>query len=79
MARNASVENVMAKICEEKGWDRDDVRTNHNPNACYCACPTGPCEHDFQGWRESEDGLTGETFCKRCGMGAMGHDMRTGP
>lgn len=46
---------------------------------CYCACPEGPCEHDFGGWREFDDGLGGEAFCQRCGMGAMAHDERTAP
>ena len=36
-------------------------------------------EHDWGGWRNFEDGLGGEQFCQRCGMGAMSHGMRTGP
>jgi len=45
---------------------------------CYCACADGgPCEHQFAGWREFEDGLGGEQFCQRCGMGAMSHSMHT--
>ncbi len=37
------------------------------------------CEHDFQGWREIDGGRGGEQFCKKCGMGAMEHTLRTGP
>lgn len=29
------------------------------------------CDHDFQGWREFEDGCGGEQVCTKCGMGAM--------
>lgn len=29
------------------------------------------CQHDFQGWREFDDGLGGETVCTKCGLGAM--------
>jgi hypothetical protein len=49
---------------------------------CYCACPDGPCEHQFAGWREyetPEGGLVGTTVCKLCGMDAISHDMRCGP
>jgi hypothetical protein len=49
-------------------------------DTCYCACPDGPCQHDWTGgWREFEDGCGGEVTCARCGMGAMGHSLRTGP
>lgn len=33
------------------------------------------CEHDFQGWREFEDGRGGERVCTKCGMGAMAHTL----
>ena len=38
-----------------------------------------PCEHEFGGWREFEDGRGGEQFCQRCGLGAMAHTMRNLP
>lgn len=38
-----------------------------------------PCEHDFQGWREFEDGRGGEQFCSKCGMGAMQWSLRMLP
>ncbi len=36
------------------------------------------CDHDFQGWREFEDGNGGETVCTKCGMGAMTYSLRKG-
>ncbi len=77
--RNASVQEMIDAIAKERGWDPSKIQSSHNPDACYCACAEGgPCEHDFQGWRNFEDGSGGETVCKRCGMGAMSHSMRTG-
>lgn len=40
---------------------------------------TPTCEHNFQGWREFEDGHGGEKVCTKCGVGAMGWSMRVGP
>lgn len=33
------------------------------------------CKHDFQGWREFEDGNGGEQVCIKCGIGAMAHTL----
>lgn len=38
-----------------------------------------PCEHDFGGWRQFEDGRGGEQFCQKCGYGAMAWSMRMLP
>lgn len=48
------------------------------PDACYCACPEGPCEHVWDGdpW-ESEDHLARSSTCSRCGETAMSHSLRT--
>ena len=35
-----------------------------------------PCEHEFGGWREFEDGRGGEQFCQKCGYGAMAWTLR---
>ena len=78
-ARNARVKANVEKICAEQGWDVSEVQRSHNDNACYCACPDGPCEHTFEGWHEFEDGSGGTTICSRCGASAMGHDMRVMP
>ena len=40
-------------------------------------CADG-ADHDWQGWREFEDGRGGETVCARCGLGAMSHSLRYG-
>lgn len=37
------------------------------------------CDHEWGGWRNFEDGRGGEQVCKKCGMGAMTHALRTGP
>lgn len=29
------------------------------------------CDHEFEGWREFEDGLGSEAVCRKCGVGAM--------
>ena len=34
-----------------------------------------PCDHDFQGYREFEDGRGGEQVCTKCGLGAMAHTL----
>lgn len=38
-------------------------------------CGETRCDHDFQGWREFEDGLGGEQACTKCGLGAMAHTL----
>ena len=38
-----------------------------------------PCEHEFGGWREFDDGRGGEQFCQNCGLGAMAWSMRMLP
>ena len=75
--RNAAIEAVTQGACDKQRWDRSKVHTSFNPDACYCACPDGLCEHSWQGWREFEDCCGGETVCARCGMGAMSHSIRT--
>jgi Zn-finger protein len=49
-------------------------------DACYCACPHGPCEHKWDGkpW-ESKDGLAMSVTCSRCGTTAMSHDLKVMP
>ena len=79
-ARNASVRAQVEKICAEHGWAVGEVTCSHNDHACYCDCANGgPCEHNWDGWYEFEDGSGGTAVCTRCGASAMGHDMRTMP
>lgn len=37
----------------------------------FAMCGPPKCDHDFQGWREFEDGLGCEQVCTKCGIGAM--------
>lgn len=79
--RNAAVEAMVREVHIKMGGKPDEpVRSNWNPNACYCSCGSDEnlCEHDFQGWREFEDRRGGETVCSRCGTGAMSHSLRVG-
>lgn len=50
---------------------RDDLFIHISPSP-------DACKHDFQGWREFEDGLGGETVCTKCGMGAVTYSLRVG-
>lgn len=75
--RDEALERAIQAFCDEHGWDRSTVQAHASPGGCYCACPDGPCEHDFQGWRAFEDGNGGEQVCTKCGMGAMSHSLHT--
>jgi len=80
--RDAALAVVVDEICERQGWDRGKVHVHVSPSrgGCYCACASGgPCEHEFAGWRQSDDGLSGEQVCRKCGMGAMTHMLRHAP
>ncbi len=78
--RDAALEKAMYAICAEFGWRPEEVQAHFiGNNGCYCACPEGPCEHRFEGWRDFEDDNGGERVCSLCGMGAMSHDLRCGP
>lgn len=89
--RDAELEAVIAATCAEMGWERDGVMFHvSGMHGCYCACPTGPCQHrwdgpdvELTGEHENQDG-TIETFsggfsktCSKCGTDAMSHDVRT--
>jgi len=49
--------------------------TKEEITLAICGEPQTPCEHDFQGWREFEDGNGGETVCAKCGMGAEAYTL----
>lgn len=79
--RNAAVQEMHQKIADGLGKPVQNLRSNFNPDACYCACGTGgPCEHQWDGeeW-VSEDGCAASVTCSRCGRTAMSHDMRNSP
>jgi hypothetical protein len=76
--RNRITQAWMDDIATEKAWGKMSM-SDAEKNSCYCDCANGgPCEHDFQGWREFEDGNGGERVCSRCGMGAMWHTLHIG-
>jgi len=84
--RDLAIEKLVREVWLDMGGDPNEVPTFHcrdHGADCYCACPDGPCEHEFSGWREilddDEQPCGGEQFCQRCGMGAMSHDMRVCP
>jgi hypothetical protein len=77
--RNEGAIRSMQKLADEHGIPLQSLRSNFNPNACYCACP-GPCEHKWDGeWWTSEDGCAQSATCSRCGCTAMSHDVRVLP
>ena len=77
--RNEAVMAEIQKFAEMQGVDLSEVKTTFNPNACYCACPEGPCEHRWKGWRKFDfDTSGGEAVCTLCGEGAVSHSLRTG-
>lgn len=76
--RDAAIERMAKEMHVKLGGDPNDLPKFHcrDYGGCYCACPDGPCEHQFEGWREFDDGCGGEMFCQLCGEGAMSHSMR---
>lgn len=77
--RDEALEKAIQAICDEHGWPRGEVQTHLSGGSCYCACPEGPCEHQFEDWRDFEDDNGGECVCSLCGLGAMSHSLRCGP
>lgn len=78
--RNRKVQALAQDLVRKLGGDpTKPYFSTFDGHACYCACPDGPCEHDFQDWRDLPDDTGGEAVCTRCGAGAMGHDMRFAP
>ncbi len=79
--RDAAIERVAREVWVKLGGDPNEAPKFHSRDygGCYCACPTGPCEHQFEGWREFDDGCGGEQVCKLCGEGAMSHCLRFAP
>ncbi len=75
---DAAFQASIERMCAELGWDPKDTAVHRSHNTgCYCACPDGPCQHEWSGWVELENG--GSTVCSRCGTTTMSHDMRCGP
>ena len=64
-----------------KGTSRQDLKwANEREDVFVHIMPrASACEHDFQGWREFQDGRGGEQVCTKCGMGAMAYSLSVGP
>jgi hypothetical protein len=83
--RDAAIERIAREMHIKLGGDPEAAPTFHSRDygGCYCACPTGPCEHEFSGSREildyKDEPCGFEQFCSKCGEGAMSHDMRFAP
>lgn len=77
--RNRRVVESHQRLAEELGVPI--VRSNHDPNACYCACTSGgPCEHRWDGEGvDFDEGRGWSATCSRCGGAAISHDMRVLP
>ena len=78
--RDENLQRTIQSLCDDMGWKNPSVHISGGGSTaeCYCACPDGPCQHDWSGpWVEFENG--GSTSCSRCGMLAMNHDIRVMP
>lgn len=76
--RDEARAETIKRLCEEHGIEPSAIHLSGG-QGCYCACPDGPCEHEWGGWQEFDEGRGGEQVCQLCGMGAMHHSLRTGP
>ncbi len=77
--RAAAVAPLIDHLCELYGWDKTRVTVFHSlADPCYCACPTGPCQHVWDGPEFAEEDLSSAT-CSRCGAVAAFHDARCAP
>ena len=79
--RDEAVSAAVKGICEQHGWDMSNVAVHaSHTGECYCACPDGPCQHDWTGPDvEFDEGRCVSRTCKRCGTPAIYHDMRVAP
>lgn len=55
------------------------VEQPYDPLFVHMTPKVDACDHEFGGWREHADGRGGEQFCRKCGMGAMEHTLRSDP
>lgn len=79
--RDESIKQSVLEMCEKYGWDpaQTAFHASHT-DGCYCACPDGPCQHEWDGPSvEFDDGHGMSVTCSRCGTLAFSHDMRFAP
>lgn len=74
--RNAKHAELVQRLAGE-GWNASGCMHN-DPNACYCACPDGPCEHKWDGAPYQDDQMW-STTCSRCGILSYSHSLRVMP
>lgn len=81
--RDKALREVASEMIGQLGGDPATALVHFGVDGCYCACPEGPCEHEFAGWRDILDEESrvcgGEQACRLCGAGAMAHSIRCGP
>jgi len=80
--RDEAIGAMVRQICEERGADPAQATwTGCGCSGCYCACPDGPCQHQWDGpeYVEEEGGYLSSATCSRCGAVAAYHDMRVLP
>lgn len=77
--RNRRVTESLQRLADEEGVPLSELRSNFNPDKCYCACAShGPCEHRWDGdGVELDGGRAWSATCSRCGSTAIGHAMRS--
>lgn len=76
--RNARIDEFVSNM-RARGYEVGHCAFR-DKEACYCACPDGPCEHSWDGKPyESADGCAWSTTCSRCGISSMSHSLRVGP
>lgn len=64
--------------CHLKPGETCDACGASEPVLTLCMCGqdhSKPCNHEWGGWREFDDGRGGEQVCKKCGLGAMTHSL----
>lgn len=77
--RDEAIQRIAREVHIKLGGDPGAPVTFHSCDlgGCYCACAEGgPCEHQFSGWREFDDGCGGEQVCSKCGAGGYKNGVR---
>lgn len=79
--RDEAVRRVVEAFAKEHGLDASSLTVHVSGHGdCYCACPDGPCEHQWDGENYiSDDRCLVSSTCSKCGAICAYHDMRCGP
>ena len=57
-------------------WEESDNGDMKAETLIHIMPKADECKHEFEGWRDFEDGRGGEAICKKCGIGAMAYSLR---